>query len=176
PELFAALLLLDPTVGDPARAPRPAAERAEPHPVARRRAVWDSPQQMIDRFRSRPPFDAWDPAALRGYCEFGLIPDGQSYRLACAPAFEAMVWGSMSPRIHQAIAAVAQPVRVVRARAARAGDPPGFSPTQTWAPTASRFALGADQPLDRGHFFPLESPALAAGLIADELAAHPFRG
>lgn len=167
PELFDALLLLDPTIGDPQRAARPPAERTEPHPVARRRAVWDSPEQMVDRFRTRSPFDAWDPAVLRDYCYYGLISDDARYRLACDPAFEAMVWGSMSPRIHEAIAQIRQPVRVVRAREARSGDAPGFAATQTWPAVATRFADGRDEALDRGHFFPLESPALAARLIAD---------
>lgn len=170
PECFASLLLLDPTIGDPERASRPPAPRAEPHPVARRRALWDSPEQMIERFRTRAPFDSWDPESLRDYCVYGLIPDGDQCRLACAPEFEAMVWGSASPRIYEAIAQIRQPVRVVRARAARPDDGPGFSPTQSWPAVASRFAAGRDEPLDRGHFFPLESPALAAQLIIEARA------
>lgn len=175
PQRFSSLLLLDPTIGDPERAARPPAPRAEPHPVARRRDSWESAGAMFDRFRARPPFADWDEAVLRDYCVHGLVEDGDHLRLACAPAFEAMVWGSMSPRIHDAVARIDQPVRVVRARAARDGDDPGFSPTQAWAPIAGRFRAGRDLPLDRGHFFPLESPALAAQLIVEQQAADPSR-
>lgn len=171
PERFGAVLLMDPTIGDPQRPSRPPAPRMEPHPVSRRRAIWDSPEQMIERFRTRAPFDAWDPSVLRDYCVYGLIDEGAQYRLACAPAFEAMVWGSASPRIHEAIASIRQPVRIVRAREARSGDGDGFSPTQTWPGTATLFAEAIDQPLDRGHFFPAESPGLAAELIASTLDA-----
>jgi pimeloyl-ACP methyl ester carboxylesterase len=174
PEAFGSLLLLDPTIGSPDRAARPQPARAEPHPVSRRRNEWSSPQAMIERLAVRAPFASWDPAALRAYCEFGLIPaaDGSDgYVLACPPVLESMVWGGGSTRIYDAIAHVRAPVRIVRAQPSSADDAPDFQPSQTWPGAPERFAAARDQLLPgRGHFFPLESPALTAQLIVDGLA------
>src|SRR5205814_3144477 len=67
PELFASLLLLDPVIR-----PRETytGARRELDLVLRRRNSWASPEEMFERFRSRPPFQSWDPAVLWDYCRF----------------------------------------------------------------------------------------------------------
>ena len=50
-------------------------QRGDSSYIAKRRNEWSSPEEMIERFRGRPPFVHWDPEVLRDYCEFGLLPE-----------------------------------------------------------------------------------------------------
>ena len=47
---------------------------------------------MFERFHKRPPFDLWQPQVLRDYCEYGLLPDGDGFVLACPPEIEASIY------------------------------------------------------------------------------------
>ena len=84
PSRFAGLLLIDPTIGRNASTPREAAE-ASNSGVARRRNEWASPEEMVERFRDRFPFDLWQPQVLDDYVRYGLLPapSGEGYVLAC---------------------------------------------------------------------------------------------
>lgn len=59
----------------------------------RRRFVWDSPEQALEAFASKPPLDVLRPDALRAYVRYGLRArdDGQ-YELKCLPDDEAEVY------------------------------------------------------------------------------------
>ena len=86
PYRFASLLLLDPTI-DEQRDHEPLSDDAiEEHPVARRRNEWSSADEMFERLKDRPAFASWDPRVLRDYCEYGLLPSGSGFVLACPPA------------------------------------------------------------------------------------------
>src|SRR5271154_3967879 len=89
PAAFAALLLVDPVI-------RPREQYTGPWKaaqfVARRRDVWKSPEEMFETFQDRMPFATWDRQVLRDYCEYGLSPKGDGFRLACPPAVEAEVY------------------------------------------------------------------------------------
>lgn len=171
PERFTSLLLLDPTVSDPERAKIVEEPPSEPRPVARRRNEWASPDEMFERFRTRPPFESWDEGVLRDYCTYGLVPSGEGYVLACPPILEAMVWDGGSPRVYEAIAALDLPVHIVRAEPRTEGDPPGWSPSQTWPGVHQYFRHATDELIEgRGHFFALETPSLGARLIEGALA------
>ena len=78
PGMFRALLLIDPTIFSPEHYGPP----EDWGFIARRRGVWRSAEEMFERFKDRPPFDTWDPAVLRDYCNYGVLEDG---RLACPP-------------------------------------------------------------------------------------------
>ena len=112
----------------------------------------------------------WDRAVLRDYCDYGLLPDGDGFVLACPPSIEAAIYeNSPAPasNIYPEIAGIKIPVRVVRAgRVADPGDVMGSSPT---APElASSFERGTDLCLrERSHFIPMEAPVLTAKLIAE---------
>src|SRR5262249_6758336 len=91
PGLFSSLLLIDPVI-----LPR---ERYIgvthlDHFTARRRSEWASPDEMIERFKDRPPFSAWNPQVLRDYAVYGVLPNpnGSGYILACAPEYEAATY------------------------------------------------------------------------------------
>jgi pimeloyl-ACP methyl ester carboxylesterase len=167
PESFSSLLLIDPVI-------RPRDSYVGPwreaHFVSKRRNRWASAQEMFDRFQDRPPFANWDRAVLRDYCDYGLLPDGDGFVLACPPAIEASIYeNSPAPasNIYPEIETIRIPVRVVRAgKVSDPGDIMGRSPT---APNlASSFQHGTDLCLaEYSHFIPMEAPALTAKLIAE---------
>ncbi|MGB5449560.1 MAG: alpha/beta hydrolase, partial [Woeseiaceae bacterium] len=174
-ERFRRLTLFDPVIMEPsvyAMAPR---REGAQHPVAKRRNAWESPQQMIDKFKDRAPFCRWHPDVLRDYCHYGLVRDDDIYKLACPPDVEAGIYtSSMDMNIFDYIRSVDIPVTVVRAEArgleAAAKD---FSTSPTWPELASQFANGHDKYLpEYSHFMPMENPALAASLIASGVTHH----
>jgi lipase len=167
PASFSSLLLIDPVI-------RPKDSYVGPwreaHFVSKRRNRWASAQEMFDRFQDRPPFANWDRAVLRDYCEYGLLPDGDGFVLACPPSIEASIYeNSPAPEsnIYAEIETIRIPVRVVRAgKVPDPGDVMGRSPT---APDlASSFQHGSDLYLpEYSHFIPMEAPAPTAKLIAE---------
>jgi len=169
PSAFSALVLFDPVIRAKDQYLGPWGKTGF---VAKRRNQWASPQEMFERFGSRPPFDAWDRGVLLDYCNYGLEPAGDGYILACPPAIEASIYENSSvpeSNIYPEIARIRIPVHVVRA--GRYRDPAnvmGTSPTA--ADLAASFARGADTLLlEHSHFIPMEAPELAAKLIADTL-------
>jgi lipase len=166
PAAFSALLLIDPVI-------RPKEQYTGPWKaaqfVARRRDQWSSPQEMFESFQNRVPFATWDRQVLRDYCEYGLMPIGDGFRLACPPAVEAEIYelGALPEAdIHTEVAMVEIPVQVVRASSSvDPGQVMLGSPTEP--SLASHFPRGQDLYLpDNSHFIPMESPALVANLIA----------
>ncbi len=97
PNSFSRLVLLDPTTmpaefrGMAAHLENPMAEAAR-----RRRAVWDSPEQMIERFkRPTSPFATWQDDFLRAYAVYGTrrLDDG-TFELMCPPHIEAQIYAT----------------------------------------------------------------------------------
>jgi len=172
PAAFSALLLIDPVIRSKATYDGPWAEAQF---AAKRRNQWASPQEMFDRFKDRPPFQTWDRAVLRDYCDYGLLPEGDHFVLECPPVVEAAVYeNSSSPAsdIYAEIETIRIPVHV--ARAGKEMAPASFMGRSPTAPElASSFVNGTDHLLtDQSHFIPMEAPALTAKLIADILAHH----
>jgi pimeloyl-ACP methyl ester carboxylesterase len=167
PELFGALLLVDPVIlpeayyigaldGD--------------HFTTRRRADWSSPDEMFAKFKTRPPFDGWQERSLRDYVNYGLLPkpDG-GYTLACPPAIEGSLYMQASAaNIYPEIAQIEIPVTVMRAQSSTdsAAGPFDFSASPTAPDLASRFQHGTDVYLpDNTHFIPMEAPQIVANHI-----------
>ena len=179
PEAFAGLLLLDPvllTRGYYSDDPRPE------HFARKRRNTWASWQEMFERFRERPPFVQWDPAVLRDYCEFGLlpVPDGNGLVLACPPEVEASVYEHTSETdadIYAEASRVDVPVEVIRSARQMGREPTpldmGASPT---APDlATHFKRGRDLKTEYSHFLPMEAPEFVAERIVSFANAHLAR-
>lgn len=183
PEAFRGLLLVDPVI-----LPRPAYEgglAAPSHFATRRRNEWSSPEEMFERFSGRAPFGPWEPAVLRDYCTFGLIPapSGEGYVLACPPAIEAAVYaGNAESDPYPAIAAIEVPVRVLRAPPRGEWRPSvGAAPEANVAidmrgsPTppalSAAFRYGTDVLVEGAtHYLPMETPALVANHVEEMLA------
>ena len=168
PALFGNLLLIDPVI-----LPKEAylTRRDGEHFAARRRNRWASPDEMFDRFSGRPPFNAWDPAILRDYCQFGLLPapDGDGFVLACPPEIEAATYaGSAGEAIYDQIADVQIPVRILRARGRMDPAQTDMSSSPTAPDLASHLANAVDVPLPQhSHFIPMEAPGLVAEHIRE---------
>jgi pimeloyl-ACP methyl ester carboxylesterase len=167
PEIFAALLLLDPVVLPPGRYGGPPLDASF---ILRRRSHWSSPRQMFERFHGRPPFGGWHPDVLRDYCEFGLLAENGAFTLACPPAVEASIYEHTTApesNLHAEIPGVAQPVTVIRA--GLKPRPGVFDPaaSPTWPELAAAFPRGRDILLaGRNHYIPMECPELVAEEIA----------
>lgn len=179
PERFRRLVLLDPVVAPPEFYGGPGGWsvdllQGEPHPTAKRKRFFDSPQQMIERFRDREPYSHFHPEALEAYCTWGLLPleDG-GYELACPPEIEASIYmtSRSNPGVHESIRKIDVPVLVVRAKL----PPPertlmDFASSPTWPELAGEFRHGRDLHLaDRTHFLPMEIPDEIARIIEGEL-------
>jgi pimeloyl-ACP methyl ester carboxylesterase len=172
PDAFAALLLVDPVI-HPGR-PDTGNPAGGEHFVARRRDRWSSPAEMVERFQERPPFNLWDPAALRDYCQYGLVPaaDGDGYVLGCPPAVEAAVYaGAGGSSIWERLGEIGVPVHILRARPRDESAPPmdmSFSPTPPDLVTRFRRAEEVYLP-ELTHFIPMQAPDLVARHVRDLL-------
>ncbi len=166
PSAFSALVLFDPVIRAGEHYNGPWEQAAF---VGKRRNHWASHQEMFERFVNHPLLGAWHPDVLRDYCDHALVRNGLGYVLACPPEIEASIYANNTAaesNIGQALDDVEIPVHVVRAGR---GSPSGhvMELSATDPELASRFALGRDTCLaEHTHFIPLESPELAAKLIA----------
>lgn len=159
PETYGALLLLDPTIYG-------AEEYGTAAPDAsftlRRRAVWTSADEMFERFRDRRPFNLWQPDILRDYCDYGILPNGSGYVLACPPAVEASIyWNSKTPEsnLYPEIAQIRQPVVVMRAGTPRTPGTFDLTTSPTAVDLASKFSHGRDVVLPGcSHYIPMQMP------------------
>jgi lipase len=166
PATFSALLLVDPTIRVPDTY---GTEPVDASFIRRRRERWSSPVEMFESFRPRPPFDRWQPEVLEDYCNFGLLPNGAGFILACPAAVEASIYECATEAeagLHSEIPLISVPVTVLRAGFASqllfGGDP---SPTDPHL--AERFPCGLDILLpERAHLIPMEAPQLVAEHIA----------
>ena len=160
PSTFSALLLVDPTIREPEAYGTAALDVSF---VRKRRNEWSSPEEMLERYRGRPPFDRWDSEVLWDYCAFGLRRGDGALVLACPPEVEASIYEcSKEPQanLHNVLGFVTVPVTVLRA--GYAGER-HFSTSPTDPKLASRFPRGRDVLLpDHTHFIPMESPELIA--------------
>ena len=166
PGAFSSLLLLDAVIR---RSEEYVGPWTQAQYVAKRRNRWASPQEMFERFEHRQPFQDWDPKVLRDYCEYGLLPDGDGFVLACPPEIEAGIYeNSPAPEsnIYPEIASIRIPVHIVRA--GKQLDPANFMAQSPTAPDlASHFAHATDfRDAEHSHFIPMEAPALTAEWIA----------
>ncbi len=175
PGRLARLVLVDPSILVPDTYRGFVVDPNRSHPVSGRTSRFASVQAMVDRFARRAPYARFTPAALRDYCQHGLVPapDGDGLVLACAPATEAQIYLSTrdSDAIFGWIAQVNQPVLVVRGKQPTPDrDPFDYSFSPTWPALAGAFADGRDCFLPQeSHFLPMENPALMASLIRDEI-------
>jgi len=159
PEAFRTVLLIDPTIFPVQRYRQPKLDASF---TLRRKSHFRSPEEMMERFRTRSPFAAWKPEILCAYCQFGLLPQGGQFVLACPPAVEASIYAeSNAPEsnIYSEISTIAQPVTVMRGGIARRPGAIDLSASPTAPDLAAKFRHGRDVPLPgQGHFIPMEVP------------------
>jgi lipase len=165
PAIFSGMVLVDPVIYPREYYGMPAPDASY---IRRRRNRFASPEEMMERFHGRLPFSAWVPEVLRNYCEYGLLPDGDSFVLACAPEVEAAIYersNAAENDLYRGMPRVVAPVTILRAgRSAKAAFDLNASPT---APgTAACFPKGRDVFLPaHNHYIPMEAPELVEGEI-----------
>lgn len=167
PETYSAFCLIDPTIFPPwiyGRAPLESAF------ITRRRRFWSSPGEMFESFRNRAPFALWNPDVLRDYCEFGLLPSGNEFELACPPLVEASIYPlSVAPEsnLHPYLQAITQPAIVMRGGTPWNTERFDLNASPTDPDLASRLPNGRDIFLEgRSHYIPMETPEWVAEQIA----------
>ena len=175
PGAFQRLVLIDPVIASPGDYSRGGWQidlhGGKTHPTAKRKNHFASVEAMIERFRERPPYSLFEPAALRDYCQYGLLPapDGEGYVLACPPEVEASVYMSSrsNPGVYASIRALDIPVLILRAKAPGSDrDVMDFSSSPTWPRLVDEFRQGSELYLpDHTHFLPMEAPKLVAGYV-----------
>ncbi len=173
PERFRHLVLIDPVIMSPERYAQfeafAGSLKAQDHPVSRRKNQWHDATHMYERFRERAPFNTWQPAVLRDYCDYALRPaDHEAQRqLACDPINEAGIYLSQkgNESILTALPRIVTPVTLLRA-------PPGdhslanLSSSPTWPGLAGALPNCREVYLsEMNHFIPMQDPALVAGYI-----------
>lgn len=170
---FERLVLIDPVIMDPDYyAKPPPAEEIDisGHPVSRRRAIWESPEQMFDRLREHPSYAIWQPDVLMDYCRYGLLPlpDGDGFELACLPALEASVYlGSMRVDPYPMVSKVTMPVTILRAPTGPREGPVDFTLSPTWPGLVNIFPDAREVFVpDLTHFMPMQDPGRIAGYIS----------
>lgn len=163
PGAFRSLLLIDPTIFPPERYGH---SKFDASFTLRRKNHWHSAEEMVERFRNRPPFASWRPEILEDYCRFGLLPEGDHFVLACPPAVEASIYSeSTAPEsdIYSEVGAITVPVTVMRAGTVRKPDVFDLSASPTSPDLAWKFRQGHDVPLPgQSHFIPMEVPERVA--------------
>jgi pimeloyl-ACP methyl ester carboxylesterase len=125
----------------------------------RRRASFDSFQDAVTHYASKPPLNQLHPDALRSYVMGGFAPQADgSVRLRCAPATEAAVFrGAGEGEVWDVFSCLGQPIAIVAGRSESIG-PSAFVPAIVRAQPGAVFV---ERP-ELGHFGPLEDPAAMA--------------
>ena len=175
-ERFKALVLVDPVILAPDQYLDQGsinfAFESDEHPVARRRARWESPEEMYENFRERHPFSLWQSSILRDYCQFGLLPTAEDYELACPPQIEAQIYMGTGQRdLKDLLSNVTHPTVVMRAKQ-RIGQRQvmDFTNSPTWPGLADALPNARDIHLpDLSHFIPMQRPDLVAAEIRKHL-------
>lgn len=168
--IFSALVLVDPVImpRDYYGAPPPDASY-----IARRRNRFASADEMYQRFHARPPFSTWLPEALRNYCQYALLPDGESFVLACPPAVEAAIYARCNApenNLYARMPEVTIPVAVLRAGTTLTRGKLDLNASPTGAEVATYFPRGRDVYLPaRNHYIPMEAPELVLAEIGEVL-------
>ena len=137
----------------------------------RRRLVFASVDEAVERFRSKPPYDRCEREAVLGYVETGTAPqpDG-TVRLTCSGETEASIYETNERLDFADFAAIACPVVVgAGAAVARGNELP-----QMLASGVAEALGNARLEVLPGvtHFAPMEDGALVARSILDHLG--PF--
>ena len=123
----------------------------------KRREVWDSRDEMIEKYRRKPPFETWRPEQLETYVVHGTetLPDGR-IKLKCSPEIEAQTYcGGHLVDPWPYLGAIRMPTLILRgAKDERARMTKARQVVETM-PRAELIEIA-----DATHFLPMEFPEL----------------
>lgn len=168
PGTFPALWVFEPVLVPPEvgadRAPTMLIEASR-----RRRMEFDSVQDAVTRFSSKPPYAQCEPAAVQAYVEVGTYPleDGR-VRLSCSGEIEARIYESNERRPLGELAPIKAAVVVAAGAVVAMGNdlPPMVAPL-----IANALGNGRLEVFDGlTHFGPMENGPVVAAAIIEHLA------
>ena len=177
PDLFRAVVLVDPVILPPAwlwmaqlfrwlgfRRKLPLVRGA-----LRRRRTWSSRQACYERYRRVPFFADWPDASLRAYVEAGTREraDGQ-VELAYPPEWEAHIFATVPADIWRAVPKLRAPALVIRGERSDTFRPESQARMERLLPQARYVVIP-----DAGHLAPMERPAEVGAAIRDFLTTYP---
>lgn len=164
PGLFDRLMLIDPVILPPQRY---SLDKAEANGATRRRNTFASVDEMKDKLGARLPFSQWDARVFDDYCRYGLLRDGDGFRLACVPATEAATYDAgVAPDadLSDLLPKITAPALVIRTSRPQT-DSRDFMASPTRADLAALLPHSKDRLVEGSHFVPMESPAHVAAWI-----------
>lgn len=164
PGTFAALYCFEPVVAPVEPPPGPDPDHPLASAARRRREIFDSREEALSNFSTKPPLDSLDPEALRAYVDHGFyqLADGR-VRLRCRREDEARIYANgFAHNAYTRLGRVACPVTLAWGGRSRAMGKSLMEPIADRLPRARTEELA-----DLGHFGPLEDPArVAASVLA----------
>jgi len=163
-DLAKALVLFEPVMATD-RAARAAAlarfwgrpEKANPlyAPALKRRAQFASREDAVKSFTGRGPFRSWPAQMVADYVAGGLLPDGDGFRLACDPKWEAASYATYPFRLAALGSRIAAPVTILAGTEQSATAPEVLNDfIRRHGDTRALRIEGAS------HFLPMERPDL----------------
>jgi pimeloyl-ACP methyl ester carboxylesterase len=172
PELFRALVLVDPVFVSPgaaafvALAPRSAVDRVPIIGAAlRRRQRFANLDEAFDYYRHKKVFEGLSDSGLRDYVESAMHPDGEGFRLAYPREWEAQLYRTV-PRVWHRLDGIDIPVLGLRGAHSNTLSPASFRRWQKLQPHAE-----LQEVPDCGHLAPMEAPGEIAARIRAFTAA-----
>lgn len=185
PGTFAAICCYEPVVippglfSDPPAGPDSPTRPEHPTPVPlaalarKRRPVFPNRRAAYDNYRSKPPFDHFDPAALAAYVDHGFVdlPDG-TVGLACEREDEARIFeGAATSPTWGVLGEVRTPVAIL------AGSDHADPVARVAPEVARRLPRGGFRRFEHlDHFGPMVAPAEVGEVMAVALAGGPPAG
>lgn len=175
PGRFKHLVLIDPVIMSPERYAQfqmfSGGLQAKDHPVSRRKNQWRDAQEMYERFQGRAPFNTWQSAVLRDYCDYALRPadDDELRQLACDPINEAGIYVNQkgNEAILNELPRIITPVTLLRAPPGE-DSLPNLSTSPTWPDLAAALPNCREVYLPQlNHFIPMQDPLLVANCIIE---------
>lgn len=177
PGTFAALWLFEPVIFPPeALVPRDGSS-ALADGAKLRRPTFPSRDAAYENYASKPPMDAFDPAALRAYVDYGFRPDATEagpdagpVTIKCRPEDESATYAQAATAgAFEALAGVRCPVVISRGQATGDPGPAHFADSVAAALPEGRLEIFDDL----GHFAPMQDPVRIAASIQALLDATP---
>ncbi len=175
PDLFRALLLIEPVLLPPAilQLARDHPQQAQNTPLVQlalsRRQQWASRQQAFDHFRSKAVFRLLPDEALWDYVNYGLTQSDHGHVVLRFPAeWEARIYSHPPLDIWELLPQITAPTLAIRGQHSDTIAPESWQRWQQLQPRAEFVQVG-----DAGHLLPFERPDALSRLTRAFLARLP---
>lgn len=120
----------------------------------RRRAIWESREEITANYRGKRLFADWAPGVLEDYLATGLVPEGDKFRLACTPRLEAANFASHGHDPWAALSITGPEIPMLKA------GKPGSTVYTEWR--LRRRGVPLETADDLGHLAPMTHPERCA--------------